>query len=308
MQPPSPDASLTDRLRLISSSMAAAEARVARLLFRTGMLAGLDTVANLAHRSGVSGPTVLRLVNKLGLPSFPEFQRAIRRELEERHSSPISQFEQAVPPSDSPFLDHCRDAFAIAMGDTFTRVSIADFDAAVELLSDPSRPVVTDGGRFTRLISDMLYLHLFLLRKKVSRLRDGLQTREDRMVEINRRTVLVLFDVRRYEAETVAIAQMARERGATIILLTDPWLSPIADYARIVLSADVRSPSAFDSLVPMTALCESLIAAVTAKLGEDGLARMRKIEALRGGYEWSGDRADDTADDIMPNEDEDSST
>ncbi len=284
------DATLTDRLRQATVGLAAAEARVARLLTRTGMLAGLDTVANLAGRAGVSGPTVLRLVGKLGFTSYPEFQRAIRQELEARHSSPLTLYDSGRPPSDSALLDHCRTTFAAALDDSFARLSGADFEAAVELLADPARPVVTDGGRFTRLIADMLFLHLFLLRDRVGRLRGDLQPREDRIVDITRRSVVVLFDVRRYEARTVRIAEMARRRGATIILCTDPWLSPIADCARIVLTAEVRSPSAFDSLVPMTALCEALIAGVAARLGEAGLARMRKVEELRAGYEWTGGR------------------
>lgn len=291
MQPASPDATLTDRLRRAAPGLATAEARVARLLFRTGMLAGLDTVAKLAARAGVSGPTVLRLVGKLGFPSFPEFHRAIREELEARHSSPLTMYDRPRPHSDSALLDHCRTVFAETLADTCARLPAAEFEAAVALLADPGRPVVTDGGRFTRLLSDMLYLHLFLLRERVTRLRDELQPREDRIVDVSRRTVVVLFDVRRYEARTVRIAEMARRRGATIVLLTDPWLSPIADHARIVLCADVRSPSAFDSLVPMTALVESLIAGVAARLGEAGLRRMREVEALRAGFEWRGEQA-----------------
>jgi DNA-binding MurR/RpiR family transcriptional regulator len=291
MLQPAPEPTLTDRLRQVSAGLAIAEARVARLLLRTGMLAGLDTVANLAARAGVSGPTVLRLVGKLGFQGFPEFQRAIREELEARHSSPITLYDRALPPSDCALVDHCRDTFAGTLADTFARLPAADFEAAVDLLADPGRPVVTDGGRFTRLISDMLFLHLFLLRDRVGRMRDGLLPREDRVIDISRRTVVVLFDVRRYEARTVRLAEQARRRGATIILLTDPWQSPIATLARIVLCAEVRSPSAFDSLVPMAALCECLIAGVAARLGEAGLARMRSLEEFREGFEWTGGRA-----------------
>ena len=58
----------------------------------------------------------------------------------------------------------------------------------------------------------------------------------------------MLFDFRRYELDTFEFARLARERGGRLVLLTDPWLSPIADLADAVLPAQVDGPSPFESL------------------------------------------------------------
>ena len=74
--------------------------------------------------------------------------------------------------------------------------------------------------------------------------------------------------------------------GATVALMTDSWLSPIADVARHVLPARVDSASPFDSAVAATALTESLVAAVTEALGDVGMQRVAEFEShaeLRAG-------------------------
>ncbi len=49
-------------------------------------------------------------------------------------------------------------------------------------------------------------------------------------LEISRRDVLCLFDYRRYQQDTIAAGKVAAERGAVVIVFTDPWLSPAVEY------------------------------------------------------------------------------
>ena len=104
-----------------------------------------------------------------------------------------------------------------------------------------------------------------------------------------RRDVLLVFDVRRYQKDTIALAQTAAARGTTLILVTDPWLSPIADIADHVLTVDVEAPSPYDSLVPCIALVETMVAAVVASLGQSTRRRIAELERLRDGVTWDDD-------------------
>ena len=72
----------------------------------------------------------------------------------------------------------------------------------------------------------MLHLHLFQMRPNVATLLPGLQSRADQLLEVGPRSVLVAYDFRRYESETVEIVERAKKRGATVIVITDPWTSP----------------------------------------------------------------------------------
>ena len=66
-----------------------AERRMAMALLRQYPVAGLETVARLAEAAETSGPTVLRLVTRLGYHGFPSFQQALldARRTGQRHPS-----------------------------------------------------------------------------------------------------------------------------------------------------------------------------------------------------------------------------
>ncbi len=70
------------------------------------------------------------------------------------------------------------------------------------------------------------------------------------------------------------------------MLFTDPWLSPIADVARHVLTSTVQGASPFDTMVPGLALIETIIAALSLKLGAQAKPRIEELERLRAGTTW----------------------
>ena len=95
-----------------------------------------------------------------------------------------------------------------------------------------------------------------------------------------------MFDLRRYQKDTIALAQAAKKRGATIVLITDSWLSPIADLADNVLMVNVDAPSPYDSMISCIALIEALVAGVVDRLGDARRCRISALERLREGFAW----------------------
>ena len=95
--------------------------------------------------------------------------------------------------------------------------------------------------------------------------------------------MLVVFDYRRYQTDTIESARVAASRGCQVILFTDPWLSPASAFARQVLVTSVETVGPFDSLVGAMAVVEAVIAAVLRKLGARAEARMQSLERLRAG-------------------------
>jgi DNA-binding MurR/RpiR family transcriptional regulator len=98
---------------------------------------------------------------------------------------------------------------------------------------------------------------------------------------MGRKDVLVLIDIRRYQENLFRLAQGAAKRHATIILLTDQWLSPIAVVAAHVLPVRISVPSAWDSSSALMAVAEALIAEVTAGDWDRSQERMAALENLR---------------------------
>jgi DNA-binding MurR/RpiR family transcriptional regulator len=268
--------------------LSTAERKVARTLLATYPAAGLESAADLAKRAKVSTPTVLRFVTRLGYEGYPDFQRVLIHEVHERMGSPLEQFdEQEARRSGQQFLPYVASTFVTTVKDTFDHVPRHDFLRAVELLADGRRRVRLVGGRFSHVLAEYLAAHLHIMRGDVVCLSAGDMSRAGALLDASRRDVFVIFDYRRYQPSTFELATTADAAGATIVLLTDQYLSPIADVAEAVLPARVDAPSPFDSLVPAMALVESLVAGVSDKLGPALRKRVRHLEELQVDAGWT---------------------
>ncbi|MFE6228021.1 MULTISPECIES: MurR/RpiR family transcriptional regulator [unclassified Streptomyces] len=281
---------LADEIRGRLGELSPAERKVARVLLAGYPAAVFETVATIAERAGVSAPTVLRCAGRLGYRGFPDLQAALRAELDARNASPITLYTAAEPARREPDAAP-PDASATSLGaraalvrqavaQTFDEVAPHEFEDAVALLADPRRRVHLAGGRFTHLLAEYLGLHLMQFRDQVGLVPHKDVERTSFLTQLARRDVTVLFDYRRYEADKTLIAELARERGGKVVVFTDPWLSPAAAHADVVLTTQVSSDSPYDSLTPAMAVVESLVAAVLDRIGGDGHERMKEAERV----------------------------
>lgn len=269
---------LAERIRAELPRLTPAERRVARALLADYPLAGLEPVAALAHRAQTSAPTVLRLVGKLDLDGYPSFQQVIKAELAVRLSSPLALYPRL--PTGPQVLPRMRESLTDSVRRGLEQLDTSDVDTAVGLLADPKRPLWTIGGRFSRMLADYLALHLQLLRPGVARVPSGPGERAATLLDADRRTVLVAFDYRRYQHSTIDFGRAAARRGATVLLFTDHYLSPLAADAAVVLTTTVAAPTPFDVLTPALAVVEAMVAGVVDRLGDAPRARLAAFDAL----------------------------
>ena len=258
-----------------------AERKVVRVLLADYPVRGLAPVARLAADAGVSAPTVLRLVSKLEFDSYADFQQALKSEVSARLSSPLSMHGVSDESAQPDALTRSQRSLCDGIEASFASLPKAEFEHAVGLLSDPRRGVTLIGGRFSSMLAEHLAAHLRILRPNVRVV--SAADRISSMLDIGRSDVLVAFDYRRYQHDTVRLAMIAKRQGATLIAFTDPYLSPLAAQADVILTTSVASASPFDALTPALALVETVIAALVDKLGTAPRERMARYDALFAG-------------------------
>ncbi|MGW1520494.1 MurR/RpiR family transcriptional regulator [Streptomyces sp. NPDC002287] len=279
--------SLADDIRTKLGELSPAERKVARVILAGYPASGFETVAVIAERAAVSAPTVLRFAGRLGYRGFPDFQAALRAELDERNASPLSLYEATgrqetarphEPGATQPLAQQTSAIFTTAVSQTLAEIPDHDLAQAISLLADRKRRVTLAGGRFTHLFAQYLAMHLMQLRDEVRVLPDRAVERTAHLVQLSRRDVVVLFDYRRYEDDKAAIAQMVRDAGGKVIVFTDAWLSPATAHADVVLPSHVSTLSPYDSLVPTLAVLETVIAGIVQTLGEDAHHHLQQSE------------------------------
>lgn len=278
-----PGLSLADRIRQIQGSLSPAEHKLSRVFLANYPAAGLESTLAFAKKGNVSAPTVLRFVSRLGFSKYKDFQDALREEVQARRASPLTLSGKIRADSATSELAlSVAETANEAIRSTVSALPEHEFERAVELLCNPSLHITSIGGRFSHLLAIYLDLHLRLMRPHTSVHGQHPNNDPSFIADLGRRDVCVFFDFRRYQKDTVALAKAASAAGAKVILVTDPWLSPVSYTADVVLPARVEAAGSFDSIVPATMLVEALIAAVHAKLGKSAEERMRALEAGYG--------------------------
>jgi len=262
-------------------SLSPAERRLARVLLASYPIAGLESVARFAERAGVSPPTVTRFITKLGFKGYPEFQESLRHEVQARLSSPLARYRDE-PKSESA-VNHSLEVSTHNLTATLELLSDRDVKEAVELLADVRRRVMVLGGRVSATLARYLAGQLHLLRPGIGLVDAERSAPAQQLIDMRKTDVLVVFDYRRYQPDTIESARVAAARGCDVILFTDPWLSPVSAFARQVLVTSVETVGPFDSLVGAIAVVEALVAAVLGQLGPRAESRMQSLERLRAG-------------------------
>src|SRR5436190_16801484 len=272
-------------------SLSPAERRLARVLLASYPIAGLESVARFAERAGVSPPTVTRFIAKLGFRGYPEFQENLRHEVQARLSSPLERYRDE--PKQESAVKTALDVSAHNLQATLDLLSERDVKEAIELLADVRRRVMVLGGRVSAPLARYLTAQLHLLRPGIDLVDSERSAPAQQLIDMRKTDVLVVFDYRRYQPDTIDCARVAAARGCDVVLFTDQWLSPASAFARQVLVTSVETVGPFDSLVGAIAVVEAIVTAVLGKLGPRAEARMQNVERLRagdvlGGSERSG--------------------
>ncbi|MBI1171745.1 SIS domain-containing protein [bacterium] len=272
---------LDDQLRNALPDLTRAERQLATHILSHYPVAALGSITILAKAALVSTPTVVRLAQKLGYKGYPDFQAALRGEVEAMLVTPLTK--HATRGGSMPaghMLTRFAEAVVANLQATLNQIDPAEFDAAVRLLADPGRRVFTLGGRITHAMADYFASLMTMIRPGVTLLSDNSATWPPVLLDLAAGDVLVVFDIRRYENTVLQITEMAKEQGAEILLVTDRWISPAASHARHTFCCHVEAPSAWDSNAVLMVLVETLLAAVQNATWAGTEPRLRRLEEL----------------------------
>lgn len=272
---------ISDRIHEMLDELTRAERQLALSVLENYPASGLGPLTALAKDAEVSVPTVARMVQKLGYKGYPEFQAGLREELRARVQTPIAKHDTWAEAAPS---EHILNRFTDAVIDnirlTLGHIDPVAFDHACELLADEDRHLYIVGGRITHTLAEYLFLHMQVIRPNLTHVQSTSNTWPHYLLNAKEGDVFVIFDVRRYENNTLKLAELAHQRGALIILMTDQWRSPVHQLATVCLSNRIVVPSAWDSATTMMLLIETMISSVQTLNWTQTKARIEGLEDM----------------------------
>jgi len=269
-----------DALAAAEAGLSPAERRVVEALLAEPARVAFGTVAELAARSGTSGPTVVRVARKLGFQGYRELQAAAQREL--GSAAELAPAAARIRATTATRDDPLGRALAIEVANvetTLRAVETASFTTAVRLLTERRRRVLVVGGDAERGIAGAFADQLAQLRDDVEVLGGTPPRVAARVALAGPADVVVAIDVRRYDGWLLDAVAALRDAGAALVAVTDGPLSPLVAGSAAWFGVRAEGAGPFDSHVGTLALLHALVAGVADRLRAPAVDRLDRIES-----------------------------
>ena len=160
----------------------------------------------------------------------------------------------------------------------------AEFSKAVDLILG-ARHIYILGTRSSYFVAGYLNFYLHLLTGNVTLVQANAAGEIfEQLFRIGPGDVMIAISFPRYSKVTLNTVKFARDRGATILAVTDNDLSPVYQMAAAALLAPSEMISFVDSMVAPLSLMNALLIAVGARMRADVSRTFAELEDIWNAY------------------------
>lgn len=243
------------------------------------------TASKLGKLVGVSESTVVRFAGELGYEGYSEFQHAVQ-ELVRIKLTPNQRIEitkQRIGQSD--VLGSVMTSDMEKIHYTLENLNREAFDNAVEAILSARRIYVT-GARSTEPLARIFSYNLSLIFDNVVFVNPTSSAEVlEQMYSASNEDALIAFSFPRYSSKIVTAVKYARQNDAKVVVFTDSDISPLAEYANCLLTAQSDMASFMDSLVAPLSIVNAIIVEITNRCEEKITKRFDTLEKIWDEYD-----------------------
>lgn len=272
------------KIEVIYKSLSKGHKKIADYITNNYEKASFMTAASLGKAVGVSESTVVRFASNIGFDGYPELQKYLQ-EMVKSHLTSVQRMDVAASRFEGDdMLDNAFAADIEMIKATRDGISRDAFEKSADAINNAKKIYILGVRSSAALASFAAFYFRFLYENVV--LVDTSATSEifEQMFHIGSDDVCIAISFPRYSTQTVKALNFAKDRGATIISITDGEMSPIAQLATHLLVAKSSMVSFVDSLVAPLSLINALVAAAARKKQDDVYNDFRELEKIWDEY------------------------
>jgi DNA-binding MurR/RpiR family transcriptional regulator len=264
--------------------------------------AAFMTAAKLGEKVGISESTVVRFAVEIGFEGYPELQKSLQELIKNRLTS-VQRMEVAnVNISEGNMLDKALAADIELIRATLEQTSRQAFASSVEAINSARRIYILGVRSSAPLASFMAYYFKLFCDNVMLVYTASASEVFEQLYRITKEDVCIAISFPRYSKQTINALRFVRDRGATIISITDSESSPIAHLASHLLIARSNMVSFVDSLVAPLSLINALIAAAANSRSEQVYNNLHALETIWDEYQVYETQQEDDEEEEIPNE------
>ncbi|MBR7147073.1 MAG: MurR/RpiR family transcriptional regulator [Oscillospiraceae bacterium] len=252
---------------------------IARFILEDYDKAAFMTASKLGKTVQVSESTVVRFATQLGYDGYPSMQRALQEMIRGKLTS-----IQRIQASDGTLTGANlvtnvmqRDIEKMRMA--IDQTESGEFERVVDTLLNAKR-IYLVGFRSSSFLAGYLNFYLRLMFENVTLVQGGAAGTFDQIFRVGPGDVVFAICFPRYSELALKTVQFAKDRGATIVGLTDGEMSPVYQMSECSLIVRNEMISFVDSLAAPMSMLNALILATAHKKGEDVAASFSELESV----------------------------
>lgn len=234
---------------------------------------GLEGIQDVAAQCGVQPSAVVRFAKHFGFSGFTEMQRIFRDGLA-RQIAPTRNYQSRIRDvieggsgtlSPADIAHEFLGGSIAGMQELQNAVDAREIERAVELLAQ-AQAIWISGSRRSFPVAVYLDYALQHTDKRVGLVTALGSMHEGQMRSVRAQDVMIAISFSPYAEETVRVAELAVQRGARLIAITDSRMSPLARDAQVAFIVQDSSTFGFRSLTATMGLAQSLFIALAYRL------------------------------------------
>ncbi|MBQ5799233.1 MAG: MurR/RpiR family transcriptional regulator [Oscillospiraceae bacterium] len=261
------------------SSFSKGQKLIARFILEEYDKAAFMTARKLGKTVQVSESTVVRFATQLGYDGYPSMQRALQEMIRGKLTSiqRIRANDTQLSGSDlvANVLQQDMEKIRMAIDQT----EMVEFEHAVDTIA-AAKSIYIVGFRSSSFLAGYLNFYFRLIFDNVKLVQSGAAGTFDQIFRVGPGDVVIVLSFPRYSEIAIKTMQYAKDRGATIVGVTDSNLSPIYQMANCSVLVSNLMISFVDSLTAPMSMLNALILAVASKSGVDVSASFAELESV----------------------------
>ena len=257
--------------------------RIGRYILDHYDQAAFMTASKLGKLTEVSESTVVRFAAELGFDGYPAMQKALQEMARNRLTS-----TQRIQAAENIYDRDVLSSVLQADIENLRQISMDEdrdtFQTAVEKIVH-ARHIYILGARSSTHLAGYLYFYMQMIFENVTLVQASAAGEIfEQLFRIGPEDVIIAISFPRYSSVTMNTVKFARDRGASIIAVTDNELSPVYQMADAALLAPCEMLSFVDSMVAPLSLINALLIAVGARMGTDATRTFAELEDIWNAY------------------------
>lgn len=258
--------------------------KVAQFIVDNPNIVATHIASEVGQLIGVSESTVIRFCYAMELSGYHELQEKLRNDLFNGISSKGEQ-KVVVSKKQSNFIKEIMNEDVSNILNTIELIDPQQFELATQLLHE-SQFVYVLGFRQSAPAANFMTSTLKNLRKHVKQIQHEMEDIVQQLSNIDKDSVLVIVAVDHVLEDVLTIANLAKNKKAKVIALTNSTLSPIRDYADAMFTINMQKQISIETSTSLCSLINALIEGMISNNRKQYMTFQKSNEQIESSFSY----------------------